>query len=441
MPQQPSILTYTPIIWPGSGSNPIGKTSFGYYDDDALFVRDAPKVADWCARSLGYPIMDVELDERNFYAAFEEAVLEYSAQVNEYTIRENMFSLMGSKVTEQYKKDLNSGPLEPSLNRIIQISNKYGFEVGVGDDFNVRKGYVDMIPGQQIYDLNALWADVSESGNRIEIRKIYHFEPVAFSYGVSGVYNAPGVLGSAGGGSPTLGTLSEFGWEGLAAGGMTATGLSYTVMPVYEDLLRMQAIEFNMQIRRSGFSFELNNNVLKIFPLPQASTRLHFDYILKSDRDHIGPIPTQAIANHHDLPVTGSFTTGSAAGYIAGEGATPTGSYSVSNLADAPYDIIPYSRINEPGKRWIRRFTLCRTKEMLGEIRQKYSTIPIPNSEVTLNGDSLKSEAQQEKQDLITQLRETLERASTPSQLDIQRQNTENTQGVLKNMPMKIYIG
>jgi hypothetical protein len=440
MPTQPSILTYTPILWPGSGSSPVGKTPMGYYDNDAQFVRDAPKIANWCARSLGYPVMDVELEEYGFYSAFEEAISEYSAHVNEFTIRENMFSLMGSEVTDQYKKDLNSRPLEPTINRIIEISNKYGFETNVGEGVNIRQGYITVAAGQQIYDINALWADVSESGNRLEIRRIYHTEPVAFSYGVAGVYNAPGVLGSAGG-AATVGTLSEFGWDGMAAGGMTATGLGYTVMPIYEDLLRMQAVEFNMQIRRSGYSFELNNNILKIFPIPFTSTRIYFDYILKSDRSHIGPLPTHAIGNHNDMHNSGSWTTGSNAGYIPGEGATPTGSYSVSNLADAPYDIIPYSRINEPGRRWIRRFTLCRSKEMLGEVRQKYSTIPIPNSEITLNGDALKSEAQQEKQELVTQLRESLEKASTTSQLDMQRQNTENTQTVLKNVPMKIYVG
>lgn len=411
----------TPILWPGSGSSPVGVTPLGYFDLDGEFTSSAPKVADWVARKLGYPTMDVELDDRAIYAAFEEAIIEYGSLVHQFTIRENMISMLGSPVTDEYRTMINKTTIVPNLNRIIDIADKYGSEVNVGGEITIKKGSIDISSGTQTYDLNALWGDVSESGNRIEIRRIYHTEPVAFSYGVSGVYNAPGVLGAAGGVSPTLGTLSEFGWEGMAAGGMTATGLSYTLMPVYEDVLRMQAVEFNFQMRRSGYSFELKNNVLTIFPLPFSDTKLWFDYIVKNDRYSVGP----------------TATSGSSAGSVQASGSL----YDVTNIADAPFDIIPYSKINAPGRRWILKYTVACSKEILGEIRSKYGTIPIPDSEVTLNGPELKSEAQQEKSDLVAQLREDLERTSTQTQLEIQRETSENIQAIVRNMPMKIYVG
>jgi hypothetical protein len=426
-----------PILWSGSGSSPVGLTPMGYFDTDSEFIASAPKVADWCARRLGYPTMDVEMDDRAFYSAFEEAIAEYSAQVHQFTIRENLFSMLGTPVTETYKTNVNTKTIVPNLNRVIDISDKYGQEVGVGGDITIKKGYINIKSGQQTYDLNELWGDVSESGNRLEIRRIYHTEPVAFSYGVSGVYNAPGVLGSAGGVSPTLGTLSEFGWEGMAAGGMTATGLSYTLMPVYEDILRMQAVEFNFQMRRSGYSFELKNNVLTIFPLPFTDTKIWFDYIVKNDRYSVGPTPVEPMPIYDETGTIIGYTSGSLAGNQQASGST----YDVTNIADAPFTVIPYSKINDPGRRWIMKYTLACSKEMLGEIRSKYSTIPIPDSEVVMNGPELKSEAQQEKADLITQLREDLERTATQMQLQIQKENSENVQGVLKTIPMKIYIG
>ena len=70
-------------IWPGSSSFAAGQTPFGFYDLDFDFSTDADKVADWCARRLGYPITDIELQDQNFFACFEEAVSEYGNVINE----------------------------------------------------------------------------------------------------------------------------------------------------------------------------------------------------------------------------------------------------------------------------------------------------------------------------------------------------------------------
>ena len=71
-------------------------------------------------------------------------------------------------------------------------------------------------------------------------------------------------------------------------------------------------------------------------------------------------------------------------------------------------DFAKYSLINDVGKQWVRKYTLALAKEMLGAVREKYSTVPIPGSEVSLDGASLRAEAQTEKDNLIEQLRENL---------------------------------
>jgi len=408
-----------PILWDGNPLEVSGSTLFGYFDTSSLFRNDAPRAAKWAGKRLGFPSVDIEMDSGSFYSCYEEAVLEYSSQVQAFTIRENMLALLGTSndTTNTSYVNYTTKPVTVNLERLIMISEEYGAEVGVGGHVTWHKTGIFISQSVQDYDLNVLIAEASASGNAIEIKRVYHNEPVAYGYGLSGVYNAPGVLGTAGQ-AGTYGLLGNFGWEGLAAGGV-ATGLSYTLMPVYEDLLRMQAVEFNFQMRRSGYSFEVRNNNLRIFPVPLANQWLYIEWAYLKDKMYGSP---------NDL-------TGSS--YTAGA----SGSTVTTNLGDAPFTIMNYDTINDPGKRWIMKYYFACCKETLGEIRSKYQTIPIPGSELTLNGDQLKQEAQQEKEQLITLLREDLERTSTQTQMQIQAENADNLLTTLTKIPQGIYVG
>ena len=408
-----------PILWDGNPGPVAGSTLFGYFDTSSAFQTIAPQAAKWAAKRLGYPSIDIEMDSGSFYACFEEAILEYSSQVQAFTIRENMLALLGTSndTTNASYVNFTNKPVTVNLERLISISNEYGAEAGVGGNVTWHKTGIFLTQSVQDYDLNVVIASASAGGNAIEIKRVYHYEPVAYGYGLSGVYNAPGVLGTAGQ-AGTYGLLGNFGWEGLAAGGI-ATGLSYTLMPVYEDLLRMQAVEFNFQMRRSGYSFEVRNNNLRIFPIPLSDQWLYIEWVYKKDKIYGSP---------NDL-------TGSA--YSAGA----SGSSVTTNLGDAPFTIMNYDTINDPGKRWIMKYYFACCKETLGEIRSKYQTIPIPGSELTLNGDQLKQESQQEKETLITLLREDLERTSTQTQMQIAAENADNLLNTLNKVPQGIFVG
>lgn len=408
-----------PVLWIDNPGPVAGATAFGYFDSSPQFQSDAPRASRWAAYALGYSSVDVEMDSASFYNRYEEAVLEYSAQVQQFTIRENMLALLGTSndTTNVNYVNYTTKPVTVNLERIITIADSYGAEVGVGGNVTWHKASVYLSQSVQDYDLNVLVAEASASNKAIEIKRIYHNEPVAYGYGLSGVYNAPGVLGTAGQ-AGTYGLLGNFGWEGLAAGGV-ATGLSYTLMPVYEDLLRMQAVEFNFQMRRSGYSFEVRNNQLRIFPVPLADQILWIEYVFKEDKIYGSP---------NDL--TGSYYN---------QGAS--GSTVTTNIGDAPFTVMNYDTLNGPAKRWILKYFLACCKETLGEIRSKYQTIPIPGSEISLNGDSLKQEGQQEKEQLITLLREDLERTSTQTQMQIQAENAENLLNTLNKIPQGIYVG
>jgi hypothetical protein len=379
-------------IWPGSGSAVSGNTPFGLYDLDSTFQSDAPKFANWSAKRLGYPIMAIELQDSQFYTCFEESITEYSAQVNQFNIRENLLSLRGQATGS----NVTHKRITPNFADAIRVSEQYGTEAGVGGTVDFKSGSISVHSGSQVYDLNRLYADVSESGAAIEVRKVYYEASPAIAR-----YFDP----YAGTGAGSYNMLDGFGW-----GNMTPA-VQFMMMPIYADLLRIQAIEFNDQIRKSAFSFELRNNKIRIFPRPTSNYKLWFEYILKADRDD----PTQTA-----------------------HGET---SNVVSDFSNVPYDNMEYQFINDVGKQWIRKYGLALSKELLGMVRSKYGSIPVPNAETTLDGDTLRGEAATEKESLITQLRENLEASSRKMMLEADSEESTRLQEKLQKVPLPIYIG
>ena len=383
------------LIYPGSSSFFPGQTPFGIYDDDYVFQDDAPKMALWCARRLGFPIQNVELQDENFYACFEESVSEYSAQVNQFNIRNDLYSLKGRDTGTNYSGKLVEGSILPHL---VQISDAYGTLVGVGGNTEIKKTKIQLTAGQQEYNLDTLISAVSESGNRIYVSRVY-FEATP---AINRFFDPYSVSGQG-----TLNLIDEFGF------GSYSPAAQFVLMPVFEDLLRIQHIEFNDQIRKSAHTFNIIDNKLTIFPRPTATTlsinpNLYIDYFVRKD----------FIAN-----------------------STSVKSNVVSDFSNAGYDFIQYTTINDVGKQWIRKYTLALVKELLGAIREKYSTIPIPGSEISLDGAALRSEAQTEKEALMTQLRETLEELSRKVQFENKSNEAKQQQEMLQKIPLAIYIG
>jgi hypothetical protein len=365
-------------------------TPFGIYDSDSEFVTDAPKVAKWCAKRLGYPIVDVELESGSFFAVFEEAVSEYSAQVNQFNIRNNLGALQGRPTGSNYTNKLVNGS---ELNNIIQISQAYATQAGVGGRTDIKSGSIDLKTGSQDYDLQELFASVSESGERITITRVFYEATPAIQrffdpYSVSG--------------QGTLNLIDEFGF------GSFSPAAQFILMPIYEDMLRIQAIEFNDQFRKSAHTFHIVNNKLQIFPIPQQNYKLHFEYYVDKDFTSNATMVTNGV---------------------------------VADYSNVDYNFTNYSTINDVGKQWIRKYTLALSKELLGAIREKYNQIPIPGSEVSLDGAALRAEAQTEKDKLVEQLRENLEEVSRKKRMENEANIVDQQQKIIGKVPLAIYIG
>jgi hypothetical protein len=382
---------------PSTGSSP---TAFGFYDGDADFKTDANKVAIFCSRRLGYPIENVELQDLNFWTAFEEAVTVYGNELYAYQVRENMLNLEGLPITTPV---LNNTQITPNMGNVIRISEQYGTEAGVGGNVNWHSGSVILTGSIQDYDLDKWAQERGISGSNLEIKRVfYQGVPASADYYYGGGIGLGAGYGTFFGG---LGGVAGYGY-----------GTNWFVTPLSYNVAAIQEVEMANDILLSSFSFELINNKLRIFPVPtDADAGIHFwfQYLLKNER------------------LTDSLASGSGA----------NGAGLVTNVSNVPYANPIYSQINSIGRAWIFEYTLALCKEMLGYVRNKYSTIPIPGAEVTLNGDTLTTSAQTTKDALIIRLREYFDQTSRQSMLERRAAEADFSQNELNKTPMTIFIG
>jgi hypothetical protein len=395
-------------IWPGSSSfaaysasyyantaSGVPPTPFGFYDNDATFKTEADKVANFCARRLGYPITDIELQDINFWAAFEEAITTYGNELYAFQIRDNILTLEGTPTTTT----INTAIITPSFANIVRLAQQYGEEAGVGGNVTWYSGSIALTPGQQTYDMKT-WAISQSISGGIEIKRVFYQEIPA----INQMYAPFG--GFAGlGGVPAAGL-----YGGMYGGGY---GGGYLMMPVAYDAGVIQGIELSNTIRLSNYTFEIINNNLTIFPIPSDNDSrggyLWFEYIKVEER--------------------------------LDNSINQVGSGSVTNVSNAPYTNPSYALVNSVGRQWIYEYTLALVKEILGYNRGKYSTVPIPDREVTLNQADLLAAATAEKNALKERLRIYFDETSKKALLERRKDESDFIRQEINNVPMVIFVG
>jgi len=379
-------------IWPGSSSFFPGDTPFGFYDNDFQFQQDTDKFARFAAQRLGYPLVEVELQDINFYTAFEEAVTTYGNELYAYQVADNLLTFQGA--TSSIGPANEELPQE-NLAEVVRLSNQYGVEAGVGGDVTYYTGSLPLIQGKQEYDMNE-WASSSGIEGRIELKRIFYETPPAITR-----YFDP----YAGTGVGMQQMMDSFGW------GSFSPAINFMLMPINYDLAKIQAIELNDQIRKSQYTFELVNNKLRIFPIPNntAITYMSFHYVKLEETNN----------PYYDR----------------------NGREIITNASNVPYQNPNYTRINSVGRQWIFEYSLAIVKEILGYVRGKYSQIPIPGSEVTLNQSDLISAATSEKTALIERLRAYFDTTSRKTLLEKKAAEGEAQNKIISDVPMTIFIG
>lgn len=373
-----------------------GQTPFGIFDSDPAFQAEADRVLDFVFRRLGDPVMQVELTPDNVYASFEEACLEYSAIVNSYQAKSVLATLLGTPTGSL------SGHENQYPNKLLELQKRmaepYGNEVGVGDQ-RIYSASINLQVGQSKYRLdpyaNADIIGVPTGSNgqamRIYIREIFHPDPLS-AYRFFGTTSAINYLNN------------EFSFESF-----TPETIFY-LLPIWEDVLRGMQFKMSNKVRRSNYSYDLHNNELTLYPSPQVAMPLYFYYT-------VAPDPYTSDMQGDDR--------------ING----------VANLSNVPFGNIQYSKLNSIGRQWIRRFTAALSKEVLGRIRGKMQTIPVPNGDLTLDGPELVTDAKAEQDQLRQDLKEMMEETTYDKLLAREAQMAQDVQTAIKEVPLGIYIG
>jgi len=382
--------------------NPIWNPNavpFGFYNNDVDFQIDCVKVAKFATTRLGYPLMDVELQSGSIFTAFEEAITTYGNELWAYLIRENTLDLIGLPYENLV---LNEVIVSPNFETIIRLSEQYGEEAGVGGNVPWYKGSIPLSSSVQDYDLK-VWAKDQGITGSIEVKRVFYQDPIP----ASALYLNP---------------YDSFGFGGALAAGILGVGgfgdgVGYLMMPLNYDMQVIQQIEMNEMVRMSNYSFEMHDNVLRIFPIPGTYDNrgtgtecgyLWFEYIKRNER----------ISSSVD-PACGEIT----------------------NVSNVPYVNPTYRLINSVGRQWIFEYTLALCKEILGYVRGKYGTIPIPNADVALNQADLLAAATAEKTALLERLRAYFDETSRASLLERRVKEQESVLRELDQVPRVIYIG
>ncbi len=411
------------VVLTSTGSTDLvtGSLPFGIYTASADFISGASDQVAYVYKKLGGDVVDIELTPSNVYAAYEEAVLEYSYIVNLHQGKNVLSSVLGNTTgTFDHKGDRKSGPSGVNL-KYPRFQVGYGKKVsdtmismgGLGGALPQYSASFKPVAKQQDYDLQQIIEDASSSGEddggnavpfsgkvgtkRVIVTKVFYKTPRAM-WRFYGYYGGIGVVGN-------FSTYGQF-----------ADDSTFEIIPTWQNKLQAVMYEDSLWTRTSHFSYEIINNKLRLYPDPG-----YWDF---SDVNRMWV--KFYIDDQNAWDESSDFTDGT---------------QGINNLNTVPFDNLPYTNINSMGKQWIRKYALALCKEMLGQIRGKFTQIPIPGEAVTLNHSELLSQAKEEQQQLKDKLHEMLQQVEYKELVKYDAETTDAVATTFKGSPLPIFVG
>jgi hypothetical protein len=381
-------------------SETLNPTPFGFYDGEPAFREDADRIVNFVKRKLGDDVLSVELTRKEIWACFEEACCEYSKKINELKIQSELANILGMPTgSAGGPHDLTNAYPHQTLEFLMRQAAPYATYAGVGGNYNETMGYIKLELSRQDYDLyedlmideDTKVFDTLPIKGPMRVHELFHVEPLAAQQTLLNASNITNFL------------ATSFNYESYV------NSTVFYVLPVFEDVLRRSMLETAFKVRRSHYSYEIIGSKLRIYPIP---TSVHHDMkLFMKVQGPNDPLNPTAIPGDETL-------------------------LGVSGPQNVPFFNIPYSNITQPGRQWIYQYTLALSKELLGLIRSKFQSIPIPNADLQLNGDSLISSAREDKDKLATQLKEFLDTLTTAKLMEQQATLAEMMNKQLKYVPM-----
>jgi hypothetical protein len=368
--------------------NTSSPTPFGIYDSETEFISDADNIVTFVKRKLGDDILSVELTKKQIWGNFEEATLEYSSILNQYQAKSQLVNFLG------YATGSMSGSEEKYIRENLEFLGRfaepYAMEAGIGGSYNTLSGSIQLEIGRQDYDIYTELSGANgglfdNTRGKIRIDEVFHYNPQA-AYRFFDTTSAINYLNN------------EFSFESF-----TPETVFY-ILPVYEDILRGGQLDMSNRVRRSNFSYKISGNNFRIYPIPTTESKLFL---------RIRQYPDPLSPSYQDNTIHG-----------------------VSNMSNLPFGNVKYNRINSIGRQWIRSYTLAISMEQLGYIRGKFGSIPIPNSDVSLNSSDMISNGRTDRDSLKEKLREMLDSMTYDKLMEVQSARSELIQKQLKYIPI-----
>jgi hypothetical protein len=383
-----------------SFNSTINPTPFGFFDSDSIFQAEADAMVTFVKRKLGEDVLSVELTRKEIWACFEEACCEYSRLIHETKITSELTNVLGLPTGSN---DFTNKYARQSLEFLLRKAEPYAAEAFIGGSNNATLGYFDLEMGRQDYNIYSELKDVKNSNvvynslpsgskGKLKIVEVFHFEPLAAQHFLLNASNVTNFL------------ATNFNYESYV------NSTIFYVLPIFEDVLRRGMLESAFRVRRSNYSYEVLGSNLKIYPVPSTD--------LQTGRLYVNVMPPTNPLN------PSAYSDDSIYG-ISGPNSFPLGN-------------IPYTTINQPGRQWIRQYALALARELLGLIRSKFQSIPIPNADLQLNGESLVSTGRDDKEKLITQMKEFLASLTHAKLLEQDALAAENLNKQLRYIPMPL---
>lgn len=362
-------------------------------------------------RKLGDDVLSVELTKKEIWACFEEATCEYSRLVHEMKIQSELINVLGLPTGST---DLTNIYPRQSLEFLIRQAEPYATEAFLGGPYDAQLGYIDLVPGQQDYNIyddiksyesgsmgQNLWLSIpSGSRGRMKIVEVFHFEPLAAQHFLLNASNITNFL------------ATNFNYESYV------NSTIFYVLPVFEDVLRRGMLETAFRVRRSNYSYEVIGSRLRIFPTPTTDSQVGKLFI-KVFAQPSNPVNPNGI---------GTTVSGSIDSTL----------YGISGPSNVPLNNLPFSSITQPGRQWIRQYTLALAKELLGLIRSKFQTVPIPNADLQLNGEALRADGREDQARLRDQMKDWLSKLTNQALMEQQLSLAQSMQQQLKMIPMPL---
>jgi hypothetical protein len=375
----------------------LNPTPFGFFDQEAQFQTEADAMVTFVKRKLGDDILSVELTKKQIWSCFEESFLEYGSIVNQYQAKSQLANLLGAPTGSILSGSEQLFPRE-NFEFMLRRAEPYSMEAGLGGSYNTVSGSIQLVQNQQDYDIYSTLKD--DSGNlifsssantprtRLKIMEVFHFSPHA-AYRFFDTNSAINYLNN------------EFSFESF-----TPETVFY-VLPVFEDILRGGMLNMSSKVRRSNYSYKIMGTQIRVFPQPTRDDPKKLWIRVGFNPDPMNP---------------GAYSDGTLHG--------------VSNLSNVPYGNLQYDRINSMGRQWTRQFCVALCKELLGQIRGKFGSIPIPGGDLQLNGSDLLGQGKEEQEALKVELKEMLETLTYSAMLEDEANASDNLMRILKNIPV-----